>query len=112
MDKTDGALLLKTLNTVVTRGSAERTAALHARFAASSPAKTKEQLLHGMQARREDLEKLIATGSSPSKETVMSSLRLLVGGVRELKVVTELTELMSPGDVKRLHQVVQNKAAA
>ena len=45
MDKTDGAVLLKTLNTVVTRGFAERTAALHARFAAQTPVKTKEHLL-------------------------------------------------------------------
>ena len=67
--------------------------------------------MHGLQAWREDLEELTATGSSPSKETVMSSLRLLIGGVRELKMVTEITELMSPGDVKRLHQVVQKKAA-
>ena len=62
MDKTDGALLQKTLNTVVTRGSTERTAALHARFAAQTPCKTKEQLMHGLQAWREDLEELTATG--------------------------------------------------
>ena len=95
VDKTNGALLLKTLNSVVTRGSAERTAALHNRFAAQSPCKTKEQLLHGLQVWKEDLEELQATGSAPGKETVMSSMKLLISGVRELKTVMEITELLA-----------------
>jgi hypothetical protein len=111
VDKTNGALLEKTLNSVVTRGSAERTAALHKRIAAQSPCKTKEQLLHGLQAWKEDLEELQATGSSPGKETVISSMKLLVSGVRELKTVMEITELLAPGDVRRLCNVVHKKAA-
>ena len=47
--------------------------------------------MHGLQAWQEDLEELTVTVSSPSKESVMSSLRLLIGGVRELKRVTEIT---------------------
>lgn len=111
VDKTDGAKLLKTLHSVVTRGSAERTAALHARFAAQTPCRSKEQLLHGLQVWREDLEELQAAGSSPSKETVLSSLKMLVSGVRELKNVIEITELMAPGNAKRLYTVVHKKAA-
>ncbi len=111
VDKTNGALLLKTLNSAVTRGSAERTAALHNRFAAQSPCKTKEQLLHGLQAWKEDLEELQATGSCPGKETVMSSMKLLISGMRELKTVMEIIELLAPGDVRRLYNVVHKKTA-
>ena len=107
VDKTNGALLLKTLNSVVTRGSADRMAALHNRFAAQTPNKTKEQLLHGLQAWKEDLEELQATGSSPGEETVMSSMKLLISGVRELKTVMEITELLAPSAVRRLSNVVR-----
>jgi len=55
VDKTHGALLLKTLNSAVTRGSSERAAALHARFAAPTACRTKEQLLRGLQVWKVDL---------------------------------------------------------
>ena len=41
----------------------------------------------------------------------MSSMKLLTSGVRELKTVMEITELLAPGDVRRLYNVVHKKAA-
>ena len=71
VDKTHGAKILRTLTRVVTRGSDERTAALHSRFAAQEPCKSKGRwrLLHRLQLWREDLEELKAAGSTPSRET-------------------------------------------
>ena len=111
IDKTHGAKILRTLTRVVTRGSAERTAALHSRFAAQEPCKSKERLLRRLQLWREDLEELQAAGSAPSRETVLSSLRLLAKGVRELNNLLEITELLAPGDPKKIYQAVHKRAA-
>jgi hypothetical protein len=56
LEKTHGALLLRTLSVVVTRGSAERTAVLHSRVAAQAPYRTKEHFLHGLHSWRKDPE--------------------------------------------------------
>ena len=78
--QTDGSELLQMSHLVMTRGSAERTAALRTRFATQSPGRRKEQLLHSFQIWRANFEELLAAGSSPSKETVLRSLTLLISG--------------------------------
>ena len=111
LDKTDGAVLLRTLKREITRGSAERTAGLHSRFSETPPCKTKESLLHALAAWKEDLEELAAAGATPSRETVMTSLKSLVSGVRELKSAVEIVALLAPGDTRRLYSVAATKAA-
>jgi len=41
----------------------------------------------------------------------LSSVKLLIHGVKELKNLFDVTELMAPGDVRRLYNVVRKKAA-
>ena len=57
-----------------------------------------------------DLEELQAAGSSPSKETVMQSLKTVTGGIRDLKNVNEITDLLAPKIQD--NSAIERKAAA
>ena len=58
-----------------------------------------------------DLRKLQAAGSSPSKETVMQSLKTVTGGIRDLNNVHEITDLLAPNDPGKLYSAIERKAA-
>ena len=66
-DLSSGCAILRVLHKEILASTAEHTAALHERFAKAVPCRDKTKLL--------DLKELQAAGSSPSKETVMQSLK-------------------------------------
>ena len=108
--KTDGAGMLRALYRNINKTTDERTAALHERFSRPTACKVKEKLSLALASWKEDLEELQAAGAAPSRETVVASLKLLVGQVRELKGLLDLLELMHPNDPKRMFGVAQRKA--
>jgi len=76
-----GVAILAALAYVVNRNTAQRVAALHTRFEKPTAVHRKQDLLLGLANWKIDLEELQEAESAPSYATVLSSLRILVGGV-------------------------------
>ena len=110
VNKTNGAEMIRVLHDQIPRTSLEKKAALHDRFAKPGSCKVKEQLAFQLQQWREDLQELKASDAVPGRETIMSSLRLLIKDIRELKNTIELVDLLAPNNVKVLHAAVLKKA--
>ena len=54
-------------------------------------------------------QELQAAGSSPSRETVMQSLKTVTGGIRDLNTVHEITDLLAPNDPGKLCSAIERK---
>ena len=87
-------------------------AALHERFANPVPCRDKTKLLLTLRQWLTDLKELQAAGNSPSKETVMQSVKTVTGGITDLNNVHELTDLLAPNCPGKLHSAIERKAAA
>ena len=81
---------------------AEHTTALHERFVKPIPCRDKTKLLLTLRQWVTDLKELQAAGTSPSKETVVQSLKTVTGGIRDLNNVHDITELLAPNDPGKL----------
>ncbi len=75
--------MLRALYRNINKTPSERAAALHERFSRQVPCKVKAKLSLALASSKEALEELQAAGGAPSRETVVASLKLLVGQVRE-----------------------------
>ena len=109
-DLSSGCAILRVLNKEILASTAEHTAALHERFAKPVPCRDKTKLLLTLRQWLTDLKELQAAGSSPSKETVMQSLKTVTGGIRDLTVL-EITDLLAPNDPGKLYSAIERKAA-
>ena len=92
--------------------TAEHTAALHERFAKPVPCRDKTKLLLTSRQWLTHPKELQAAGTSPSKETVMQSLKTVTGGIRDFDNVHEITDLLAPNDPGKLYSVIERKAAS
>ena len=110
-DLSSGCAILRVLHKEVLASTAEHTAALHERFAKPVPCRDKTKLLLTLRQWLTDLKELQAAGSSPSKETVMQSLKTVTGGIRDLNNVHEITDLLSPNDPGKPYSAIERKAA-
>ena len=80
-DLSSGCAILRVLHRQILWSTAEHTAALHERFAKPVFCRVKTKLLLTLGQWLTDLKELSAAGSSPSKETVMQSLKTVTGGI-------------------------------
>ena len=99
------------LHKEILASTAEHTAALHERFAKRVPCRDKTKLLLTLRQWLTDLMELQAAGSSPSKETVMPSLKTVTGGNRDLNNMHEITDLLTPCDPGKLYSAIERNAA-
>ena len=74
-----GCAILRVLHKEILASTTEHTAALHERFAKPVPCREKTKLLLTLRQWLTDLKELQVAGSSPSKETVMQSLKTVTG---------------------------------
>ena len=110
-DLSSGRAILRVLHKEILASTAEPTAALHDRFAKPVPCRDKTKLLLTLRQWLTDLKELQAAGSSPSKETVMQSLKTVTGGIRDLNSVHEITDLLAPNDPGKLYSATERKTA-
>ena len=113
-DLSSGCEILRVLHKEILASTAEHTAALHERIAKPVPCRDKTMLLLTLRqwlTDLTDLKELQAAGSSPSKETVMQSLKTVTGGIRDLNNVHEITDLLAPNDPGKLYSAIERKAA-
>ena len=80
-DLSSGCGILRVLQKEILASTAEHTAALHERFAKPVSCREKTKLLLTLRQWLTDLKELQAARSSPSKETLMQSLRTVTGGI-------------------------------
>ena len=106
-DLSSGCAILSVLHKEILASTAEHTAALHERFAKPVPCRDKTKLLLSLRQWLTDLKELQAAGSSPSKETVMQSLKTVTGGIRDLNNVHEITDLLAPNDPGKLYSAIE-----
>ena len=109
-DLSSGCAILSVLHKEILASTAEHTAALHERFAKPVPCRDKMKLLLTLRQCLTDLKELQAAGSSPSKETLMQSLKTVTGGIRDLNNVHEITDLLAPNDPGKLNSAIERKA--
>ena len=95
----DGLALLKRLHEVITQTSAEKIAALHARFAEPKPCPNVWVLSKQLTEWGRDLKELHEAGAPPSVQTVTKSLKTLVKGIEELKKPLDILDLVAPGSL-------------
>ena len=110
-DLWSGCAILRVFHEEILSSTAEHTAALHERFAKPIPCRDKTKLLLTLRQWLTDLKELQAAGSSPSKETVMKSLKTVTGGTRDLNNVHEIADLLAPNDPGKLYSAIERKAA-
>ena len=110
-DLSSGCAIPRVLHKEILASTAEHTAALHERFAKPVTCRDKTKVLLTLRQWLTDLKELQAAGSSPSKETVMQSLKTVTGGIRDLKNVPEITDLLAPNDPGQLYSAIERKAA-
>ena len=110
-DLSSGCAILRVLHKEILASTAEHTAALHERFAKPVPCRDKTKLLLTLRHWRTDLKELQAAGSSPSKETLMQSLKTVTGGIRDLNNMHEITDLFAPNLPGKLYSAIERKAA-
>ena len=89
-DLSSGWAISRVLHKEILASTAEHTAALHERFAKPVPCRDKTKLLLTLRQWPTDLKELQPAGSSPSKETVMQSLKTVTGGIRDLNNVHKI----------------------
>ena len=110
-DLSSGCAILRVLHKEILAGTAEHTAAFHETFAKPVPCRDKTKLLLSLRQWLTDFKELQAAGSSPSKETVMQSLKTVTCGTRDLNNVHEITDLLAPSDPGKLYSAIEHKAA-
>ena len=110
-DKTSGMAMLLALSRAIVSSTSAHTTVLHERFSRPSPVNDPRALHHALKLWRAELTELREAGANPSKETTLSSLRTLIGGIEALKVPLELLSMFKPDDVTALYNMVSKKAA-
>ena len=111
-DLSSGCAILRVLHKEIFASTAEHTAALHERFAKPVPCRDKTELLLTLRQWLTDFKELQAARSSPSKETMMQSLKTVTRGFRDLNNVHEIADLLAPNDPGNLYSATERKAAS
>ena len=110
-DLSSSCAILRVLHNEILASTAEHTAAHHERFAKPVPCRDKTKQLLTLRHWLTDFKELQAAGSSPSKETVMQSMKTVTGEIRVLNNVHEITVLLAPNDPGKLYSAIERKAA-
>ena len=110
-DLSSGCAILRVFHKEILASTAEHTATLLERFAKPVLCWDKTKLFLTLRHWLTDLEELQAAGSSPSKQTVVRSLKRVTGGVRNLNNLHEITDLLAPNDPGKLYSAIERKAA-
>ena len=91
--------------------TAEHTAALHEMFAKPVPCRDKTKSLLTLRQWLTDFKELRAASSPPSQETAMQSLKTVTGSTRDFNNVDEITDLLAPNNLGKLHSAIERTVA-